>query len=94
MADLVVGIREAKSAVAHVTFSLVAVDLVTNVLVTPPKVPVRVCANVASCSVKETAFAVPMVNDEGTVAEAVGAESVAVYVLVPMLAVPLYVVRV
>ena len=89
MALFVVGIREAKSAVDHVTFTLVAVDLVTNVFVTPPNVPVSVCANAASCSVRETAFAVPMVNDEGTVAEAVGAERVAVYVLVPIEAVPL-----
>lgn len=39
-------------------------------------------------------LAVPIVKDEGTVRDAEGADNVAVYVLVPHDAVPLYVVRV
>ena len=78
VADLVVGMSGPKVAVAHVVETLVAVVFVAKVAVVPPKVPVIVCVNAASCSVIVMFLAVPIVNEEGTVKEADGADSVAV----------------
>ena len=78
VADLVVGMSGPKVAVAHVVETLVAVVFVAKVAVVPPKVPVIVCVNAASCSVIVMFLAVPIVNEEGTVREADGADSVAV----------------
>ena len=94
VADLLVGISGPKVEVVHVAFTLVAVVLLEKVSVVPPNVPVIVCVNDASCSVIVIAFAVPIVNEEGTVKEDEGADNVAVYVLLPPLADPLYVVSV
>ena len=78
VALFVVGMSGPKVAVAHVVETLVAVVFVAKVAVVPPKVPVMVWVKAASCSVIVMFLAVPIVNEEGTVREADGADSVAV----------------